>query len=142
MRVRFGVLAGAVALAGAAILAGQSDAQIKKGKTRPLTTAQLMAGLIKPAATDLGKELQGSGPADEKGWQAAAMKAALLNETAHVMMADGRCPDQVWADACKTLQEKSRLALEKIEARDAPTAREALNAMMVSCKGCHTAHKR
>jgi cytochrome c556 len=130
------------ALAGLLALACQSGAQVKQGKTRPLLTKQLMAGMVKPNCAGLGEALKGSGPADDKAWDAAATQAALLNESAHIMMADGRCPDAVWAGACKTLQDASQEALEKIKARDAAGAQGAFAAVTKSCGACHTAHKK
>ena len=91
MRDRIVKVAGVLALAGAVALATQGMAQVKKGKSRPMTTKQLMGGLVGPSTSALGKDLQGVGPADDKAWEAAATKAALLNESAHLMMDDGRC---------------------------------------------------
>lgn len=121
--------------------AGLATAQIKKGKTRPLTTKQLMSGLVKPQCTDLGAGLK-TAPADDKGWDDLATKAALLNECSHVLMADGRCPDGAWADAAKTLDEGTVAVLDKIAKKDAAGAQEAFKAVTNSCAACHKAHKK
>jgi len=123
-------------------LVTQGAAQVKQGKTRPLTTRQLMNGLVKPHMTALGEAMKGSGPADDKGWEAAATQAALLNESSHIMMADGRCPDAVWAGACKSLQDGSAALLGKIAAKDAAGARDALGAVAMACGSCHKEHKK
>jgi cytochrome c556 len=136
-------LAGAAfALAGILILTTQTSAQVKQGKTRPLTTKQLMAGLVKPQTTTLGESLKDPGPADAKGWEAAATHAALLNESGHAMMADGRCPDAAWENACKMLDEATRLVIAKVEARDVAGAREGLTMVTKSCAACHSVHKK
>ena len=83
-----------------------ATAQIKKGKTRPLTTKQLMSGLVQPNCKSLGGGLK-EAPADDKAWETLATNAALLNEAGYVLMADGRCPDGDWAKAAKTLQDCS-----------------------------------
>lgn len=44
-------------------------AQVKKGKTRPLTTEQLMAAIVKPHITALKKGLIDSKPALDKDWE-------------------------------------------------------------------------
>ncbi len=142
MKFRFGILACAAALAAVVVFGTQSSAQVKKGKTRALQTKHMMSGLVGPACSGLGKDLQGSGPADDKGWDAALSKAELLNESGHMMMEDGRCPDATWAEACKTLRDCSQVVITKIEAKDAAGAREAFTAMTGSCKSCHTAHKK
>ncbi|MBP88637.1 MAG: hypothetical protein CMJ64_18305 [Planctomycetaceae bacterium] len=116
-------------------------AQVKKGKTRPLLTKQLMGGLVQPNCKDLGAGLK-KAPADDKAWAALATKAALLNEASYILMADGRCPDGVWAGATKTLQECSDVVLKKIEAKDAEGAQGAFQAMTKACAACHKAHKK
>jgi hypothetical protein len=70
--------------------------QIKKGKTRAITTKQLMVGLVKPQCGGLGESLK-SAPTDDKMWGELAIKAALLNEISYNLMEDGRCPDKDWA---------------------------------------------
>ena len=54
------------------------------------------------------RQLQGPRRRTEEGktnFKAIAMRAALLNEAGHVLMADGRCPDGVWAGATKALKD-------------------------------------
>jgi cytochrome c556 len=142
MTVRLRAGAVAAALLTAVVAISQSSAQIKKGKTRPMTTKQLMAGLVGPDFHGIEAALKESGPADDKAWTNAATQAALLNEASYVMMADGRCPDATWAEACKTLQECSTVLLAKIEAKDVEGARGALSAMTKSCATCHGAFKK
>ncbi len=129
----------AMLLAVAAV--GPATGQIAKGKTRPLKTKQLMAGLTKPNCGALGQGLKEK-PADDKAWEALAINAALLNELGYILMADNRCPDAVWADATKTLREGSLEVLNKIEARDAEGAATAFKAMTGACAACHKAHKK
>lgn len=142
MGKRFLVWGAGLALTGVLVLAGQTSAQVKQGKTRPLATRQLMGSLVRPQCAALGDALKGSGPADDKAWEAAAANAALLNECGHILMADGRCPDAVWAGACKTLQDCSQAALTKIAAHDAAGTREAFGALTKACATCHAAHKK
>lgn len=131
----------AVLVASISVMSTLATAQIKKGKTRPLTTKQLMGALVKPHCSDLGAALK-SPPSDDKGWSELATKAALLNEASHILMADGRCPDAVWAGATKALGEGSIAVLEKIEAKDAAGAQEAFKAVTGSCATCHKEHKK
>ena len=58
-------------LAVIAMLGVVVSGQIKKGKTRPLTTKQLMGGLVKPDCAALGADLK-KDPADDKAWAALA----------------------------------------------------------------------
>jgi len=130
-------LLGVVAL----LSVGPVMGQIKKGKTRPMTTEQLMEGLVAPHCKALGAGLK-SEPADAKAWKHLAINAALLNESSHILMADGRCPDGVWAGATKTLGGCSAAVLEKIEAKDHAGAKEAFTALTKACGACHKAHKK
>ncbi len=115
--------------------------QVKKGETRLLLTKQLMGGLVGPNCKGLGDGLK-EAPADDKAWAALATKAALLNEASYVLMADGRCPDGVWAGAATALREGSAAVYEKIEAKDAEGAQAAFKTMTQACGTCHKAHKK
>jgi hypothetical protein len=117
------------------------DAQITKGKSRPASTKQLMAGLVKLHCAALGEALKET-PADDKAWADLATKAALLNESGHILMDDGRCPDAVWAGACKTLREGSTELLAKLESKDHAGAQTAFQTVTKSCAECHKAHKK
>ena len=116
-------------------------AQVKQGKTRLLLTKQLMGGLVQPNCKALGDGLK-EAPADDKAWAVLATKAALLNEASFVLMADGRCPDGVWAGAATTLREGSDAVYQRIEAKDAQGAQAAFKAMTQACAACHKVHKK
>ena len=106
-----------------------------------MKTEQLMEGLVKPFCTDLGKGLN-AGPSDDKAWKNLAVKAALLNEASHILMADGRCPDGVWAGAAKTLRDNSAAVLKSIADKDAEGAKASFAAMTKACGACHKKHKK
>jgi hypothetical protein len=116
-----------------------SNAQ-KKGKTRPITTPQLMAGLVKPQFVALKTALE-KGPIEDADWKAVAMHAALLNESSYIMMADSRCPDKPWESGCKQMKSGSEVVLKHIAAKDAAAALEAFAGIQAACKTCHTEHK-
>jgi hypothetical protein len=136
---------GAVLLTAAALLAiavtGPASGQVTKGKTRPLTTKQLMSGLVRPNCAALGGGLKES-PADDEAWAKLATNAALLNEAGHLLMEDGRCPDKDWAGATKTLRECSSVVLAKIADKDADGAQAAFQALTKACAACHKGHKK
>jgi len=131
-----------LALAAVAWLSVATNAQIKKGKSRPALTKHLMSGLVRPNCAGLGDALKQPAPADDKGWEDLAMKAALLNEVSYLLMDDGRCPDAVWAGAAKTLREGSTDVLAKIEAKDYAGAQTAFQSVTKACGECHKAHKK
>ncbi len=123
------------------VLSAVASAQVKKGKTRVLTTKQMMSGLIKPNCAGIGEGLKAA-PADDKAWDELATKAALLNESSFILMDDGRCPDAEWANASKALRDGSATVLTKIEAKDYAGAQEAFKVVTGSCAACHKAHKK
>jgi hypothetical protein len=113
-----------------------------KGKTRPMTTEQLMEAIVKPHMTALKKGLVESKPESAKDWKKLALSAALLNESSYIMMADGRCPDKIWADACiKDLREGTAAALNGIKEKNIEATLAGFKKAGASCKACHTEHK-
>jgi cytochrome c556 len=117
-------------------------AEIKKGKTRPLLTKQLMGGLVKIQCGNVKKILD-AGPAGDPEWEEAAMSAALLNEASYILMADDRCPDGEWAKAASMqLRDGSAAILQAIEKKNLDEAREGFKAMTEACANCHKAHRK
>ncbi len=135
----------ACGLAVAALLmlfaAGPVIGKVTQGDTRPLKTKHLMKAVVAANCGALKKALD-AGPSDDVAWEAAELHAALLNECGHILMADKRCPDGVWADATKTLKECSSVVLEAIAAKDVEKAKSAFGAMTKACGACHKAHKK
>ncbi len=117
-------------------------AQVKQGKSRPLKTAQLMKGVMKPNCTQLKNGLDAN-PADDKAWAKLALNAALINELSYTLMADGRCPDGTWAkSASDTLRNCSSAILKAVEAKNVDEAKKAFTGLTKACSGCHKAHKK
>ncbi len=119
--------------------AGNESAEAqKKGKTRAATTKQLMKGLVGANCGALKKALD----AKETNWDEVALRAALLNESGHVLMADGRCPSGTWAKASKHLQAASAEVIAKAKAEDLEGAKAAFKSLTSgSCAVCHKEHK-
>ena len=112
-----------------------------KGKSQPMETKYWMQGVMKPSSGALKKGLA-SAPGDEEAWEVLAMHAAVMNESSYVLMADGRCPDDVWSKAStETLRNGSASLISAIQARNYKVAKSAFQAMAGSCKGCHEVHK-
>ena len=124
-------------------LVSNAVTQIQKGKTRPLMTAQWMEGVIAPHCKAIKKGLWGQTPLEDKDWKKLAVNAAVLNESSYVLMADDRCPDEVWATAAsETLRIGSTELLKAIESKDVEAAKSAFSQIKKSCAPCHEAHKK
>jgi cytochrome c556 len=119
-----------------------TSAQVKKGKTRPLQTKHWMRGVQGPTCGALSNLLKDPGPADDKAWDMAAQHAEILNESSHVLMVDGRCPDAAWADGAKQVREGSEAVLKAIEAKNVAEAKAAFSNLTKGCGTCHAAHKK
>lgn len=132
---------GLAAAIGLTVFGGSLRAQITKGKTRLAATKYLMRGIQQPNCKSLGQLLKGDGPADEKAWDAVACHASCLNEMGHLLMADGRCPDAVWAGAAKNLREGSAAVVAAAGKQDLQGARDAFKTVTASCAACHKAHR-
>lgn len=117
-----------------------SSAKIEKGATRPLMTKHLMSGVVKPFGGELRKAIAAAG-SEEKAWEDVVKFAGLLNEASHVLMADKRCPDKVWADACKIMETRTLEVLAAAKKKDAAAAAAAAKGIGKSCGTCHKAHK-
>lgn len=115
--------------------------QVQKGKERPLKTRHLMKGLMAAQCGALKKDLDAGIDGDE-AWDSAALKAELLNEVSYILMADGRCPDGVWAGAATTLRECSAAVLAAVESQDLDGAKAAFADMTKACATCHKAHRK
>ncbi|MHC4876494.1 MAG: hypothetical protein ACYTGL_08340 [Planctomycetota bacterium] len=137
MNTRFVLCLATVAVVAALAIPGNAQ---KKGKTRPLTTSQMMAGLIKPQLTTLKETLE-AGPKDDDAWKAVATSAALLNESSYLMMDDGRCPDKTWSDACIMLKDATIDILKQVDARNGKAALAGVDGVIASCKHCHAEFK-
>ena len=123
------------------IFSSDSLAQVKKGKSRPLTTKQWMAAVHKVHCGALKKALD-AGPKDDAAWEAVSMHAAMLNESSYVLMADGRCPDGTWAKAAsKMLRGGSDGVVKAAAAKDLDAAKASFKTLTQSCGTCHKAHK-
>lgn len=115
--------------------------QVSKGKSRPLETKIWMKTVNGPHCSTVAKMLK-AGPADDKEWDEVKTHAQMLSESGHVLMADGRCPDKVWADAAKQLQDGGAALAAAAASKNVDEARTALNnSVLASCKGCHSTHR-
>lgn len=132
----------AILIVAALALAGwQLVGQVSKGKTRPLETKVWMKTVNGPHCSAAAKMLKGA-PADDKEWADLKNHAEMLSEAGFVLMADGRCPDKVWADASKQLQDGGAALASAADAKNVDDARNALNnSVLASCKGCHSVHR-
>ena len=118
-----------------------ASAQKTKGKTRLAETKYLMRGIVRPNCAALGKLLK-DGPKTDKEWDTAACHASCLNEACHLLMADGRCPDGVWATAAKkNLGAGSEEVLAAVKSKDGEAAQAAFKTVTQACASCHKAHK-
>lgn len=126
------------AVAGAGLLMGTATAEKgeKKAKKHAATVEQLMEGVVVTHYKALGKELK----ADKPNWKHIRLHAAMLNESGHNLMDDGRCISKEWAASSKILQDCSKVIIAKAKAEDLEGTVGAFK--VLSSKGCAVCHKK
>jgi hypothetical protein len=107
------------------------------------TSKQLMAGIQKPAMDSLAALLKAGGPKDEKEWEAAQQHAAVLAETAQLLLMGTRPLDQdVWVKTSNRLHQAALISMKSAEGQDLAAWKASLANMGGACKGCHNVHKK
>jgi cytochrome c556 len=104
---------------------------------------QIMAGIQKPAMDSLAAMLKAGGPQDEKEWETSQRQAAILAETAQLLLMGNRPLDQdVWVKSSQKLHEASVACAKAAEAKDLAAWKTSLANMGAACKSCHNVHKK
>jgi hypothetical protein len=138
-----GIAAVLIAVASAGLLLGTASAEkgkpVKKAKKRTASVEQLMEGIVVVHCKSLSKELK----ADKPNWKHIRLHAAMLNESGHNLMDDGRCISAEWAAASKILQKCSNVIIEKSKKEDLAGAQGAFKVLTTKgCGACHKKHKK
>jgi cytochrome c556 len=107
------------------------------------SSKQIMAGIQKPAMDSLAAMLKAGGPQDDKEWEIAERQAAILAETAQLLMMGTRPLDQdVWVKSSQRLREVATASAKAAEAKDLNEWKASLASMGQACKSCHNVHKK
>ena len=123
-------------------MAGTALAQ-ESGYQVVATSKQIMAGMQKPAMDSLAAMVKAGGPADDKEWALAQQNAAVLAETAQLLLMGSRPLDQdVWIKNSQRLRTAAADSMKAAEAKDLGAWKASIGAMGSGCRGCHTVHKK
>jgi cytochrome c556 len=107
------------------------------------SSKQLMAGMQKPAMDGLAAMMKAGGPQDEKEWAVAQQNAAVLAESAQLLLMGSRPLDQdVWVKTSHRLQEAAVGSMKAAESKDLTAWKASLANMGGACKGCHNVHRK
>jgi cytochrome c556 len=107
------------------------------------SSKQIMAGVQKPAMDSLAAMLKAGGPKDEKEWEVAQQNAAVLAETAQLLLMGTRPLDQdLWIKTSHRLHEAAVVSMKAAEAKDLAAWKTSLGNMGGACKSCHNVHKK
>ena len=107
------------------------------------TSKQLMAGIQKPAMDGLAAMMKAGGPKDDKEWESAGQNAAVLAETAQLLLMGTRPLDQdVWVKTSNRLHQAALASMKAAEGKDLTAWKASLANMGGACKGCHNVHKK
>lgn len=122
-------------------IGAQAEEAPKGSPDRVAAIRHIMAGIHGPHCGAIGQLLKGEGPKDDKAWGEVLMHAALLNESGHLLMQNGRCPDGVWADATAALRKGTSGLFAAAGKKDLAAAQDSFKEVTTSCQSCHAKHK-
>ncbi len=143
MRRLLCVIVLAAVMAGCADSAPQTEAPVEA----TLTTQQLMAHVLEPAAdriwdsagfimTEAGEE--SLAPTTEEGWLDVQHGAAVVTESGNLLMVAGRSEGrEEWIAISRGLIDVGQQAMAAAEAQDADALFEAGSALYGVCLACH-----
>lgn len=101
------------------------------------TTRQVMLGLTIPAS-DVLFQAGSAAPADDAGWEKVQANAAMLAESANLLLTAPRVIDSTeWKGFAQSLLTTSKAALAAAQARNVYEVLEAGNQIYEACDGCH-----
>ena len=107
------------------------------------TPKQIMAGIQKPAMDGLVAMNKAGGPKVDKEWELAQQHAAVLAETAQLLLMGSRPKDQdVWIKSSQRLNAAAGTSAKAAEAKDLKAWQESINAMGGACRSCHKVHRK
>ncbi len=113
---------------------------------------QIMAGIVMPAAYVVfdsvstivdAKGIQENQPRTEEEWALVGANAAVLIESANMLLIGNRAVDQGdWVTMTKAMADAGQIALKAAEAKSAEGILEAGEAINMSCDNCHQKYQR
>ena len=109
---------------------------------RPLSVHHLREYMTKPHSDGIKAGLE-AGPADERAWRKLVVHAAMVNESAHMLLQGDRNVDETWTEAAEAMRDGTVQLIEKLKAQDQEGSQETYLAMkQASCAVCHAKHKK
>ena len=107
------------------------------------TPKQIMAAIQKPAMDTLAATNKAGGPKDDKEWALAEQYAAVLAETAQLLLMGSRPKDQdVWIKSSQKLNASAVESVKATQAKDLTAWQASLNGMGGACRSCHNVHRK
>ena len=133
-------LTAALALAGCA-KQEESAGPVAKPATPALeaiaTTRQVMLGMTIPSS-DVIFQVGSAAPKDDAEWEKVQAHAAVLAESANLLMLPPRAVDAAeWTNFSKALIASASVAQQAAQVRDVDKVLEAGNQIYEVCDGCH-----
>jgi cytochrome c556 len=107
------------------------------------SSKQLMAAIQKPAMDALTAVNKAGGPKTEEEWTQVQQHAAVLAESAQLLLMGSRPLDQdVWIKTANSLDQAASKAVQAADVKDWDGFKTAMNGMAGACRGCHNVHKK
>jgi len=123
-----------------ALAAGLALAQTYQSVATP---KHIMAGIQKPTMDGLAAMNKAGGPKDDKEWQIAEQGAAVLAETAQLLLMGDRPKDQdVWVKSSQRLHQAATGSAKAAAAKDLEAWKGSMGQMGGACRSCHNVHRK
>jgi hypothetical protein len=107
------------------------------------TSKHIMNGMQKPAMDSLTAMGKTGGPKSDEEWQLAEQHAAVLAETAQLLLMGARPKDQdVWLTSSQRLLTSASASAKAAGAHDLDAWKNQLNSMASACRACHKLYKK
>jgi len=130
-----------------------ADRSAERPPTVPVASVrQIMNSIVNPAArhvfASVGTIISAAGteeraPRTAEEWTAVATSAAVLAESANLLMMDGRAIDKdEWRTISKAMADASIVALKAAEARNKDALFDSGETIYASCNACHEKYQR
>jgi len=106
------------------------------------TAKHIMNAVQKPGMDSLVAMNKAGGPKDDKEWELAEQQAAMMAETAQLLLMGGRPKDEdVWVKSAVRLQTAATDAAKAAHDKNLEAWKASFTAVGGSCRSCHNVHR-
>ena len=155
--ISLGLFVGSIAFVVAAERTARTAAPVASAPARPVappvaTVKQIMSGVVAPSATSIWDSvattvsaagIEEKMPRTDEEWAAVATSAAVLADSAGMLLVEGRNVDaEEWPKMAQAMAAAANKALKAAEAKSADGILEVGDEINQTCDNCHERYSR